>query len=131
MNSNLLKTALVMRLLGWGFFPTLVISLFWYPHGFAWGIENGSQWHPYLWMMMTLYAAWCYLLIREAKIPAQAGLLFDFGIIGNGLHGLVMIVQTIMMWEHEMPHMWADIPLLFLIVFALWRYHPKRLELHS
>ncbi len=126
MERNLQLTALVMRVLGWGLIPALFALIFLYPHGFAWGIEAGTQWHPYLWMMLALYLAWCYLLVREAKNPAAAGLLFDFGIVSSILHALVMIVQTIMMWEHEMPHMWADIPLLFLIVIVLWRCHPKR-----
>lgn len=124
---HLNATALVMRIIGWGFIPAVFALLFLYPHGFSWGIEGGTQWHPYLWMMLSLYLAWCYLLVREAKQPAGTGLLFDFGIIGNSLHSLVMIVQAIMMWEYEMPHLWADIPLLFVIVFVLWRFHPTRL----
>jgi len=127
MQSNLQTTALVMRILGWGLLPALFALLFLYPHGFAWGIEAGTQFHPYLWMMLALYLTWCYLLIREAKNPANAGLLFDFGIISSVLHALVMIVQTLMMWEHEMPHMWADIPLLFVIALVLWWCHPKRI----
>ncbi len=122
------STALIMRIIGWCFFPLLIALLLLYPHGFAWGIEENTQYHPYLWMMLTLYLAWCYLLIREASNPAAAGLLFDFGIIANILHALVMMVQTTMMWEHEMPHLWADIPLLFVLVVALWLYHPNRIQ---
>ncbi len=122
------STALVMRIIGWCFFPLLSALLLLYPHGFAWGIEDGTQYHPYLWMMLALYLAWCYLLIREASNPAGAGLLFDFGIIANSLHGLVMIVQSIMMWEHEMTHLWADIPLLFVLVLALWLFYPNNIQ---
>jgi len=122
------STALIMRIIGWCFIPLLVVLLLLYPHGFAWGIEDNTQFHPYLWMMLTLYIAWCFLLIREASNPSSASLLFDFGIIGNSLHGLVMIVQAIMMWEHEMPHVWADIPLLFVLVLVLWIYHPRRIR---
>ncbi len=128
MQRNLQATALLMRILGWGLIPLLFAFMFGYPHGFAWGIEEGTDWHPYMWMMLSLYIAWCYLLVREAKNPADAGLLFDFGIIGNTLHAFVMIVLAIMMWEHEMPHMWADIPMLFVMVLILWWYHPKRVS---
>ena len=128
MQRNLQTTAFTMRFLGWGFVPLSLGLNFIYPHGFGWGIEEGTQWHPYAWMMFSLYIAWCYLLVREAKNPADAGLLFDFGIIGNTLHALVMIVQALMFWEHEMPHMWADIPVLLVIVFILWWYHPKRVS---
>ena len=123
---NLKKSALLMRVLGWAFVPALFVLLFLYPHGFAWGIEAGTDFHPYVWMMISLYVAWCYLLVREAKNPADAGLLFDFGIVSSILHAIVMIVLAIMMWEHEMPHMWADIPMLFVMAFVLWLYHPKR-----
>ena len=128
MKRNLQTSALLMRILGWGLVPSLFAFMFIYPHGFAWGIEQGTEWHPYVWMMVALYAAWAYLMVREAKDPAGAGLLFDWGIISSIFHGLVMIVQTLMMWEHEMPHMWADIPLLFAIAFVLWWYHPKRVS---
>ena len=121
-------TATLMRVVGWSLIPVLLILLVVYPHGFAWGIEEGTQYHPYLWMMLMLYIAWCYLLVREAKNPRDAGLLFDFGIIANLLHALLMIGQTLMMWEHEMPHMWADIPILFVLVYLLWRYHPKNIK---
>jgi hypothetical protein len=122
------STALIMRVIGWCFIPLLFALLLLYPDGFAWGIERDTQYHPYLWMMLMLYLAWCYLLIREASNPSGAGLLFDFGIIANCLHGLLMIVQTIMMWKHEMPHLWADIPLLFVLVLALWLYHPNKIQ---
>ena len=39
-----------------------------------------------------------------------------------------MVGQTLMMWEHEMPHMWADIPVLFVLVYLLWRYHPNKIS---
>jgi hypothetical protein len=120
--------ALVMRIIGWGFVPAVLIMLVLYPHGFAWGIEQSTQYHPYLWMMLTLYITWCYLLVREAKHAANAGLLFDFGIIANTLHAVLMIGQALMMWELEMLHMWGDVPILFAMVFVLWKFHPKRLQ---
>ncbi len=42
------STTLVMRIIGWGFVPSVMIMLLLYPHGFAWGIEEGTQYHPYL-----------------------------------------------------------------------------------
>lgn len=122
-------TTTLMRMIGWGLIPLLLIFvLFLYPPGFAWGLDAGTQHHPYLWMMLMLYVAWCYLLVREAKNPREAGLLFDWGIIANALHGLLMIGQALMMWEHEMAHMWADIPVIFVLVYLLWRYHPKNIK---
>ena len=121
-------TTTLMRVIGWGLIPLLLaFVLFVYPPGFAWGTHAGTQHHPYLWMMLTLYIAWCYLLVRESNNPRGAGLLFDWGIIANTLHGLLMVGQALMMWEHEMAHMWADIPVIFLLVVLLWRYHPRHI----
>ena len=99
-------TANLMRIVGWGLIPALLFLLFYgFPEGFAWGIEAGTQHHPYVWMMLTLYIAWCYLLVRESKNPEGAGLLFDWGIIANALHGLLMVGQSLMMWEtRDGPH---------------------------
>jgi len=126
MKRNIQTSAFLMRFLGWWLVPVMIALIFSYPHGFLWGIEQNSGWNPYIFMLIAMYVAWCYLLVREAKNPRGAGLLFDYGIVSSILHALVMTVQTLMMLEHEMPHMWADIPLLFVIAWLLWYYHPKR-----
>lgn len=46
MQRNLRSTALIMPLIAWGLFPLLIVFMVGYPHGFVWGIEEGTQWHP-------------------------------------------------------------------------------------
>lgn len=79
-------------------------------------------------MLFSLYLAWAILLVRGAKNPRAAASLFDFGILANLLHGLVMVIQ-VFTYPNEHAHLWADIPLLFAISAAMWHWHPNRKSL--
>ena len=134
------QSALVMRLIGWGIVIGLTSLLFIYPPGFLWGAHpqgfpfvgpphgqshlDGT--HPYLFMLWTMYAAWGILLIRGAKDPLANAALFDFGILANFLHGLVMVPQSLQ-YPNEIAHLWADIPLCFAVCAILWIWHPSRI----
>jgi hypothetical protein len=65
-------------------------------------------------------------MIRGAKDPKANAALFDYGILANLLHGLIMIPQAFI-YPHEHAHLWADIPLLFAVCAVLWIWHPNRL----
>jgi hypothetical protein len=132
------SSALVMRLVGW---TCLVLggALLIYPPGFIWGVlpegvphlgpaHAASPYdglHPYLFMLLALYVGFGFCLVRGAGDPKRNVALFDFGIVGNLLHALVMIPQSFL-YPNEHAHMWADIPAAFLIVWMLWRWHPDR-----
>jgi hypothetical protein len=101
------KSALVMRLVGWSLIPGLLLAFVLYAPGFAWGIlpegmplspahppSNYDGLHPYVFMLVALYVAWAILLTRGARDPRANVALFDFGILANLLHGLVMIPQA-------------------------------------
>ncbi len=64
-------------------------------------------------------------MIRGAKDPKTAASLFDYGILANLLHGLVMIPQAFI-YPNEHAHLWADLPLLFAVSAILWVWHPNR-----
>jgi hypothetical protein len=133
------QSALVMRLVGWGVIVVGPILVFAYPPGFFWGQiplqlcilgppHPPSPYdgvHPYLLMLFSLYVAWAILLIRGAKDPKAAASLFDFGILANVLHALLMVVQAFTT-PNEHAHLWADIPLLFVMSAVLWYWHPNR-----
>lgn len=144
MNSgDLRQSALVMRLIGWTLSVGLVALLFLYPPGFLWGEINPAlglpqigpahppshldALHPYIFMIGALYIAYGILLIRGARDPQRNVALFDYGILANLLHGLVMIPQSFF-YPNEHAHLWADIPALFVIVAMLWRWHPDRVS---
>ena len=137
---DLRASSLVMKVVGWGILIGLPIAMIAYAPGFFWGElpENfpllGPQHppshldaiHPYLFMLFSLYIAWAILLIRGAKDPKAAASLFDWGILANLLHGLLMIFQAFTI-PNEHAHLWADIPLLFVISAAMWYWHANRL----
>lgn len=139
LSQDMRASALVMKITGWGILVGLPLAMIIYAPGFFWGeLPEGFPLlgpehppshldgiHPYLFMLFALYAAWAILLIRGAKDPRAAASLFDWGILANLLHGLLMIVQAFTV-PNEHAHMWADIPLLFIIVAVMWYWHPNR-----
>jgi hypothetical protein len=76
-------------------------------------------------MIVALYFAWAILLIRGAKDPKAAASLFDYGILANVLHALLMIPQAFL-YPNEHAHLWADVPFLLAVSVILWIYHPNR-----
>ena len=136
--SKLEQSALVMRILGWGLIVGSTGASI-YPAGFLWGTNPTvfpficwqhpkspyDGLHPYLLMLAATYLAWAILMIRGAKDPRSNGALFDYGILANVLHGLVMIPQAFI-YPNEHAHLWADIPMLFVISAILWIWHPNR-----
>ena len=139
LNKYLRASALVMKLMGWGIIVVLPILILAYPPGSFWGeLPPGFPLlgpphppsplhglHPYLWMIYSLYLGWGILLIRGAKDPRAAASLFDWGILANILHALVMVVSAFT-YPNEHAHLWADIPMLFAIAAAMWVWHPNR-----
>ena len=76
-------------------------------------------------MIAVLYLAWAILMIRGARDPKANAALFDFGILANLLHALLMIPQAFI-YPNEHAHMWADVPMLLAVCLILWIYHPNR-----
>jgi hypothetical protein len=76
-------------------------------------------------MIIVLYLAWGILMVRGAKDPRANAALFDYGILANVLHALLMIPQAFI-YPNEHAHLWADIPLLLAVSAILWVYHPNR-----
>jgi hypothetical protein len=76
-------------------------------------------------MIVVLYYAWAFLMIRGAKDPRANAALFDFGILANLLHGGLMIPQAFL-YPEEIAHLWADVPVLLALSAACWYWHPNR-----
>ena len=139
LNQHLRASALVMRVMGWGIIvggPILALA---YAPGFFWGElppgfpalgpphppSHYAGDHPYVFMLFSLYLAWAILLVRGANDPKAAASLFDWGILANVFHGLLMVFQAFI-YPNEHAHLWADIPMLFGISAAMWYWHPNR-----
>src|SRR5580700_1900985 len=96
------QSALVMTILGWAMIA-LPLALPLYPAGFLWG-SNSAEFpavvphpesplhglHPYLFMIVVLYMACGILMVRGAKDPKANAALFDYGILANVMHALLM-----------------------------------------
>ncbi len=136
--AHLRKSALVMRVVGWVLVPGLILGFVGYAPGFAWGtLPDGLSigpahpespldgLHPYVYMLVSLYVAWALLLVRGAGDPRANAALFDWGIVANLLHGLVMIPQAFL-YPNEHAHLWADIPVTGVLVAVMWIWHPNR-----
>jgi hypothetical protein len=120
----------MMRAVGWFTLVALPFLTFVvYPPGFLWGTHPESPYHPplspYFFMLLAMYAAWAILMIRGARDPLAHRSLVDYGILANGLHGLVMLVQSFV-YPHELQHLIADVPAVFLLCVVLWIWHPQR-----
>jgi hypothetical protein len=137
-NKRLQQSALVMRILGWAMIA-LPLALPLYPPGFLWGSHSPDfpalvphpesplhGLHPYLFMIIALYLAWGILMVRGAKDPKGNAALFDYGILANVLHALLMVPQSFI-YPNEHAHLWADIPALLAVAVVLWIYHPSRI----
>ena len=135
--TTLQQSALVMKIMGWGVIVGIVVALI-YPAGFLWGSNPAvfpficwqhppspyDGLHPYVFMIAALYLAWAILMIRGAKDPKANAALFDYGILANLLHGLLMIPQAFI-YPNEHAHLWADIPMLFALSAACWYLAPQ------
>jgi uncharacterized membrane protein len=139
LDPRLRASALVMRLIGWGVILGGPVAALAYAPGFFWGemppgypligpVHPPSPYpgaHPYIYMIFAVYLAWGILLVRGAKDPKAAASLFDWGILANVLHALLMVPQAFT-YPNEHAHMWADIPLLLAISAVMWYWHPNR-----
>ncbi len=139
-DAHLRKSSLAMRVVGWGLVPVLLLGFVGYSPGFAWGVlpevlQIGPShpespydgMHPYVFMLVALYVGWAILLVRGADDPRANAALFDWGILANLLHGVVMVPQAFF-YPNEHAHLWADIPLTVVLATVMWIWHPNRVR---
>ena len=127
-----------MRIVGWGIL-IMPLGVFVYSAGIVWGslppgfpIFCGEHppspyagLHPYVLMIVGIYASWAVLLIRVAKDPKANFALFDFGILANLVHGGIMLAQALI-YPGEIAHLWTDVPIMLTVSLILWMFYPDR-----
>jgi hypothetical protein len=137
--NHLQQSALMMKITGWGLIIGLALAGIIYPPGFMWGSHPAvfpficwqhppspyDGLHPYLFMIGVLYIAWAVLMIRGAKDPGANAALFDYGILANLFHAVLM-APLALVYPNEHAHLWADVPALLILVAACWYWHPNR-----
>jgi hypothetical protein len=104
-----------------------VIFLFVYPMGYIWPsgwIWHGGEGQYYLQMIAGVYFVLGVFLINAAKNPAENKSLISFAIWSSFVHAAIMTVQALGD-AHEMGHLMADVPALFLVAGVLWFLSPR------
>ncbi len=121
-NAALRKLSIAMAVIGISFFglPVVVELL---PDLFRWS-------HPVNLaderMIVSMFIAQGICLVMGAKDPVRNSIIIDYTIISCVLHAAVMFYYAFNM-EGEMPHMWGDVPLLFVLAIGFAIFHPRRL----
>lgn len=140
--THLKKATLAMKVVGWLSLVVLPASSVIYPPGVWWGGDTPGLCipvlvdhppspfhglHPYAFMLLAMYAAYGFLMLRGAAKPLRNVALFDYGIYANLLHGGIMIPMAFY-YPNEHAHLWGDIPFAALLVFICIKWHPRKVE---
>ncbi|NVJ66282.1 MAG: hypothetical protein HWE16_07315 [Gammaproteobacteria bacterium] len=104
-------------------FGIFILSKVW-PSGWVWHHSGRSY---YFEMIMGVYATLGVFMLLAAKDPHKHLSLIWFVIISSLVHGLIMAVQSFD-GEHNMGHLYGDVPALFLAAIILGYLSPKRLS---
>jgi hypothetical protein len=91
---------------------------------------SGWRWQPhhpfYEQMIAGIYFVLGIFLIRAAKEPLQNLSLIWFTVWSSVVHGGIMALQAFSGGEHH-PHLWGDVPALFLVALILGILTPRRI----
>lgn len=109
---NYLRWALIITglIFIFGVFPLMHL----WPSGWRW---DPSQ-YKYEQMIVGVYATLGVFLLRAAKDPLKNLSLIWFTVWSSIVHGTIMLLQALYDTK-ELPHLWGDIPALYLIAIVL------------
>lgn len=89
---------------------------------------SGWRWEPpqyeYEQMIMGVYATLGVFLILAAKNPIENLSLIWFTIWSSFVHATIMLLQVIYD-PNEVPHLWGDIPALYIVAIVLALLTPR------
>jgi hypothetical protein len=98
------------------------IMLLLYPLALVW--PSGWAWHPgaphqsqYFMMIVGIYATLGVFLLNAARNPQANLSLIWFTVWSSVVHAAIMAVQSF--GEHQMGHLWGDVPALLLVAIVL------------
>lgn len=123
-------TRMMMLVFGWGIFLGLPTLFLIFPAGFQWGSHPDSHhdpFSPYAFMLGAMYVAMAIVLIRCSKHPEKHTSIIDYVIVSSVLHGVLMLGQSFFV-PHELSHLIGDVPMLFLMAFCFWYWHPNNVR---
>ena len=115
-----------LRYLRWALIISGLAFLLVWPLMHFW--PSGWQWtpahHEYEQMIIGIYATLGIFLILAARNPLENLSLIWFTIWSNLVHGTIMLFQALSD-PTELPHIYGDIPALYLIALLLAFLVPK------
>jgi cytochrome c biogenesis factor len=107
---------LMLAVFGVIFLLVYPLALVW-PSGWAW--HHGAPYEdPYFVMIVGLYATLGVFLITAARKPEANLSLIWFTVWSSVVHAVIMTVQSFTN-EHQMGHLWGDVPALLLVAIVL------------
>ena len=95
-------------------------------------VKVGWQWSPpqieYEQMIMGIYATIGAFMIIVAKNPIKNTTFIWFVVWMNIVHATIMLYQSLMDVEN-MPHLWGDVPALYIVAILIAILAPKKKHL--
>ena len=122
-NASMKVPSLFMLILGIGLIVSMPFAYDIWPAGFRW-VNPGIN-TPYEHMIVAIYLGLGICLIKGSKDPLKNSIIVDFTIISSILHGAVMFYDAFAV-EHEMTHLIADVPMMFILAAVAYHLHPQR-----
>jgi hypothetical protein len=119
MNLSLLRGALIA--IGVIFIFGIAALMHFWPSGWQWDPPQ----REYEQMIIGVYATLGVFLIRAAKHPLQNASLIWFTVWSSVVHATIMLFQALTD-PVELPHLWGDIPALYLVAIVLAVLMPRR-----
>ncbi len=108
----------------------LILILFIYPAMMMW--PSGWRWLPnqsnYEQMIVGIYLTLGVFLILAAKDPLKNLSLIWFTVWSSVVHAVIMLIQSFV-YEHEIGHLFGDVPALLLIAIILGILTPRQKQL--
>lgn len=90
---------------------------------------SGWQWSPpqqeYEQMIVGIYATLGVFLILAARNPLENASLIWFTVWSSAVHATIMLLQALFN-PGELPHLWGDIPALYLVAVVLAVLMPRK-----
>jgi hypothetical protein len=82
-------------------------------------------------MLFTIYLVWAVFFLLAARKPLAYVSFLNFTMWANLFHGLLMVVQTVMMMDRYWSKWFTDIPFILILALGiyLWRPTPSQNEL--
>lgn len=123
MNKRMLFLRCALVVFGLVFLFGILPLIHYWPSGWRW---NPPQ-YEYEQMILGIYATLGVFLIIAARNPLAHVSLMWFTIWSSIVHATIMLLQAFNQ-PTEYPHLWGDIPALYIVAIVLTILMPKKIS---